>query len=163
MVMKKLLKNPISMVGLVILLGFILVAIFAPWIAPTPERYKGDPYRFPVMVGRRIQHLPSEEHPMGLTLRTVRSILWTGMKFTQNSLKVGLIVTSISCLTGIIIGSVSVYWGRFDEVLMRFVDVFMSFLFGRCYCAYYHSRTGLDKIMLAAILFRWTGSPLNSR
>ena len=33
MVMKKLLRNPLSMAGLIILLVFILVAVFAPWIA----------------------------------------------------------------------------------------------------------------------------------
>lgn len=47
MVFKKLLRNPVSLLGLVLLLGFVLVAIFAPVIAPTPERYKDDPYRIP--------------------------------------------------------------------------------------------------------------------
>ncbi len=158
MVMKKLLKNPISMVGLVILLGFVLVAIFAPWIAPTPERYKDDPYRIPRYGWKTNPTPPSKEHPMGLT-QGQYDIFYGLVWGTRTAFKVGLIVTSISCLTGIVIGSVSAYiGGRFDEILMRFVDIFMSFPFlvaaivlttilGR----------GLDKIMLAMILFRWTG------
>ena len=51
MVMKKLLRNPLSMAGLIILLVFILVAVFAPWIAPVPDMYANnpnhDPYRVP--------------------------------------------------------------------------------------------------------------------
>ena len=49
--MKKLLRNPLSMAGLIILLVFILVAVFAPWIAPVPDMYANnpnhDPYRVP--------------------------------------------------------------------------------------------------------------------
>ena len=34
------------MIGLLLLLGFILVAVFAPWIAPTQD-HANDPYRVP--------------------------------------------------------------------------------------------------------------------
>ena len=52
MVLKKLIRNPISLIGLIILLGFILVAILAPVIAPLPEDVlarnpNADPYRIP--------------------------------------------------------------------------------------------------------------------
>lgn len=63
MVFKKLLRNPVSLLGLVLLLGFVLVAIFAPVIAPTPERYKDDPYRIPSTDG---------EQPRRLRRRSIR-------------------------------------------------------------------------------------------
>jgi peptide/nickel transport system permease protein len=42
----KLIKNPTSLIGIVLLVFFILVAIFAPLIAP-PEARSRDPYMIP--------------------------------------------------------------------------------------------------------------------
>lgn len=158
MVMKKLIRNPISLIGLIILLVFVLVAIIAPWIAPTPERYKDDPYRIPRYGFSSTPTAPSKEHPMGLTegqLDIFYGLVWG----TRTAFKVGLIVISISCLIGVIVGSVSAYiGGKFDEVVMRFVDIFMSFpfLIAAIVITTVLGR-GLDKVMLAMIMFRWTG------
>ena len=67
MVMKRLLRNPLSMIGLLLLLGFVLVAVFAPWIAPTPEINANNPYRVPRYGWGNTPEPPSPQHPMGLT------------------------------------------------------------------------------------------------
>lgn len=162
MVMKKLLRNPLSMAGLIILLVFILVAVFAPWIAPVPDMYASnpnhDPYRVPRYGWGTTPQPPSKEYPMGLThgkYDIFYGIVWG----TRTAFKVGLIVTGVSCLVGIVIGSTSAYiGGKFDEVVMRFVDVFMSFpfLIAAIVITTILGR-GLDKVIFALVLFRWTG------
>ncbi|NMB21291.1 MAG: ABC transporter permease [Firmicutes bacterium] len=158
MVMKKLLRNPLSMVGLLLLLGFILVAIFAPWIAPTQEIYANDPYRVPRFGWGTTPEPPSPQHPMGLTqgkYDIFYGIVWG----TRTAFQVGLIVTGLSCFIGVVIGSTSAYvGGKFDEVIMRFVDVFMSFpfLIAAIVITAILGR-GLDKVIIALVIFRWTG------
>ncbi|HHT89591.1 MAG: ABC transporter permease [Bacillota bacterium] len=158
MVMKKLLRNPLSMIGLILLLGFVLVAIFAPWIAPTPENNKNDPFRVPRYGWGSNPEPPSKAHPMGLTqgkYDIFYGIVWG----TRTAFQVGLIVTGLACLVGVIIGSTSAYiGGKFDEVVMRFVDVFMSFpfLIAAIVITAILGR-GLDKVIFALVIFRWTG------
>jgi peptide/nickel transport system permease protein len=58
-----------------------------------------------------------------------------------------------------VIGSTSAYiGGKFDEVVMRFVDVFMSFpfLIAAIVITTILGR-GLDKVIIALVIFRWTG------
>lgn len=158
MVMKKLIRNPLSMTGLIILLAFIIIAILAPIIAPTEEIYKDDPYRVPRYGWGSQPSPPSKEHPMGLTqgkYDIFYGIIWG----TRTAFRVGLIVTSISFLVGVLIGSISAYiGGKFDEMVMRFVDVFMSFpfLIAAIVITAILGR-GLDKVIIALVLFRWTG------
>lgn len=158
MVMKKLLRNPLSMIGLIILLGFVIIAIFAPWIAPTQEAYKDEPYRVPRFGWGSTPAAPSKDHPMGLTqgkYDIFYGIVWG----TRTAFQVGLIVTGFSGLIGVLIGSVSAYiGGKFDEIVMRFTDIFMSFpfLIAAIVITAVLGR-GLDKVIIALILFRWTG------
>lgn len=146
------------MIGLILLLGFILVAIFAPWIAPTPENYRSDPYRVPRYGWGSTPEAPSKAHPMGLTqgkYDIFYGIVWG----TRTAFQVGLIVTGFACLVGVIIGSTSAYiGGKFDEVVMRFVDIFMSFpfLIAAIVITAILGR-GLDKVIFSLVLFRWTG------
>ena len=146
------------MIGLVLLLGFVLIALFAPWIAPTLEEHKNEPYRVPRFGWGSSPSPPTKEHPMGLTqgkYDVFYGIIWG----TRTAFQVGLIVTGLSCLLGVLIGSVSAYiGGKFDEVIMRFVDVFMSFpfLIAAIVITAVLGR-GLDKVIIALVLFRWTG------
>lgn len=156
MVMKKLLRNPISMLGLIILLGFIIIAVFAPWIAPTPERYKDQPYRIPRYGYRSTPTPPSPEHPFGLT-EGQHDIFYGIVWGTRTAFRVGILVAGVSCLIGVVIGSISAYiGGKVDEVIMRIVDIFMSFpfiiaaivvtsVFGK----------SLTNVMVALIFFSW--------
>ena len=158
MIVRKLLRNPLSVIGLILLLGFILIAIFAPWIAPTQEGYKDEPYRVPRFGWGSSPSPPSKEHPMGLTqgkYDVFYGIIWG----TRTAFRVGLIVIGFSCTIGVFVGLVSAYiGGKFDEIVMRFVDVFMSFpfLIAAIVITAILGR-GLDKVIIALILFRWTG------
>lgn len=158
MIVKKLLRNPISLLGLILLLAFIAVAVFAPVIAPTPEQFKGEPYRIPRYGWSSEPSPPSREHILGLApgqYDLLYGIVWG----TRTAFRVGLIVVGITCLLGVIVGSISAYiGGRFDEVVMRIVDIFMSFPF--LIAAIVITAVlgkGLDKVMLALIILGWMG------
>ncbi|MEW6226871.1 MAG: ABC transporter permease [Bacillota bacterium] len=155
---KKLVRNPISMLGLILLIGFIAVAVLAPWIIPAPEQFKSEPYRIPRYGWDSTPTPPSKEHPMGLT-QGQYDILYGVVWGTRTAFKVGLIVVGASCVIGIAIGSISAYiGGRTDEVVMRVVDIFMSFPFLiaavviTCVLG-----KGLDKVMIAMVSFWWMG------
>ncbi len=155
---RKLVRNPISMLGLVLLGAFVVVAILAPWIAPTPDGRAAEPYRIPRYGWESTPAPPSEGHPMGLTQG--RYDIFYGVTWgTRTAFKVGIIVVGASCAIGVFVGSVSAYLGgRTDEIVMRVVDIFMSFPFlvaaivitcilGR----------GLDRVMIAMTSFWWMG------
>jgi len=165
MVLKKLIRNPISLFGLILLLGFVLVAVFADEIAPHPNKPAKpeddpffDPYKIPRYGWRNNPTPPTKEHPMGLT-EGQHDIFYGIVWGTRTAFKVGLVVVGSTCFIGVVIGSVSAYiGGRTDEIVMRIADVFMSFpfliaaivittIFGR----------GLVQVMVALIIFRWAG------
>lgn len=157
LVAKKLLRNPLSLAGLIILAVFIVVAVFAPIIAPTDERFADEPYRIPRYGWRSEPTPPSAEHPMGLAegqYDIFYGLIWG----TRTAFRVGIIVVVATCLIGVLVGSISAYAGGItDEIIMRITDIFMSFprllaiivvttILGK----------GLDKVMIAMIVFGWT-------
>jgi peptide/nickel transport system permease protein len=116
-------KNTFGMTGLVMVIVLVLIAIFAPLIAPY------DPYEpIPNEEGRieRWQP-PSARHLLG-TDQIGRDVLSRVIFGTRVSLSVGLVATLICSFIGIIIGSLSGYLGGWvDAILMRFTDTVLCF------------------------------------
>ena len=63
---RRLLTNPTSLTGILLLLLFAVIAIAAPWIAPPAENAR-DPYMIPRDGFRTEPAAPSSEHPLGTT------------------------------------------------------------------------------------------------
>jgi len=105
-------------VGLVLVLGLIVAAIFAPWIAPyDPDRMGAGMSLMP----------PSVEHPFGTDEfgRDMFSRVVYGARLT---IQVGVIAVGISLTVGTLTGLVAAYAGGWTErILMRLVDVVFSF------------------------------------
>jgi peptide/nickel transport system permease protein len=101
--------------GLAVLLFFLLVAIFAPWIAPYDPRQQVGPVYAP----------PSWPHPLGLDdggVDMVSLLIYGG----RVSLIVGFAATMVAMVIGGGIGILSGYFGgRTDQVLMRITDYFL--------------------------------------
>ncbi|KZN26285.1 ABC transporter permease [Haladaptatus sp. R4] len=111
-------NNTKAMIGLVIVVALIMVAIFAPVIAPYSISHTS--------VADRTQS-PSVDHPFG-TDDLGRDIFSRVVMGSRISLKVGFGAITGALLIGTVIGLVSgFYGGIIDELLMRFMDAAMSF------------------------------------
>jgi peptide/nickel transport system permease protein len=123
---KQLVKNPLSMTGIIILVIFTFVAIFAPLIAPTPAG-QADPYKIPRDGYFATPQPPDEEHIFGTTegqYDIFYGVIWG----TRSAFHVGLVVIGIVLVVGIILGSLAGYLGGvIDEIIMRITDIFLSF------------------------------------
>lgn len=106
------------MLGLVILGLFVLIAILAPWIRPF------DPAAIDLM---HVDAPPGAGHLLGTDL-VGRDVLSRLMYGSRISLLVGFCVAAGAVIVGSIVGSVAGYFGGWvDTVLMRFIDVMLSF------------------------------------
>jgi len=127
-VLKRLLTNPTSMAGLLLLLAFAVVAIVAPWIAPPPENAR-DPYMIPRDGFGTEPKAPSEEHLLGTTegqYDIYYGVVWG----TRTAFRIGVVITIFTTIAGLAVGSISAYYGGWlDEVLMRIVEIFQAFPF----------------------------------
>jgi peptide/nickel transport system permease protein len=110
-------RNRGAVVGLVVLVLWIAIAIFAPAIAPK------DPYELG-MAGRVG---PSWEHPFG-TDRLGRDILSRVLYGARISLLLGVVSVAIGLVVGTVVGVVAGYvGGRIETVLMRIIDALLAF------------------------------------
>jgi peptide/nickel transport system permease protein len=103
--------------GGLLVLGVIVLAIFAPWVSPQ------DPARIDV---KSILLGPSIQHPFG-TDELGRDVLSRMIWGARVSLEVGFVAISIATILGIVVGAVAGYYGGFlDSAIMRFVDIMLS-------------------------------------
>ncbi|PJF09382.1 ABC transporter permease [Pseudorhodobacter sp. MZDSW-24AT] len=110
-------RNPLAMVGLAIIVLLLVVAAFAPWLAPYSPT-EG-------MLTNRLQP-PSAVHWMG-TDELGRDILSRVIHGARITLYIVLLVAVISAPLGLIIGAVSGYFGGWvDRVMMGLTDIFLS-------------------------------------
>ena len=112
------LKNRAAVAGAVVLLCFVLVAIFADFIAPY------DPLAEIVPDGLQA---PSSAHWMGAD-RLGRDLLSRVIFGTRLSLLVGLVSVIIGTVAGTLIGLTSGYYGGWvDSITMRVIDAMLAF------------------------------------
>ncbi|MDI6890843.1 MAG: ABC transporter permease [Thermodesulfovibrionales bacterium] len=115
---KRFSRNRLSVIGAVTVLLLLIISILAPFIAPY------DPTATDV---RHTLSPPSKTHPLG-TDELGRDLLSRIIYGSRVSLKVGFVAVGIAIMTGVIIGSISgFYGGVIDAVLMRFVDMMLAF------------------------------------
>ncbi|MBI3358111.1 MAG: ABC transporter permease [Nitrospirae bacterium] len=105
-------------IGCSILTLLMLSAIFAPFLAPY------SPFELRLEQGLSA---PSSSHILGQD-KLGRDVLSRLLYGGRVSLGVGLAVTTISVFMGIFIGSIAGFFGgRIDSILMRLVDIVLSF------------------------------------
>jgi ABC-type dipeptide/oligopeptide/nickel transport system permease subunit len=110
-----------AIVGLVILVLIVLMAVGAPWLAPS------DPYALD-MAGA-LKPLNSNGHLLG-TDELGRDLLSRLMYGAQVSLEVGIVTVAIAGSIGVTLGALAGYYGGVvDSIIMRVVDVVYAFPF----------------------------------
>jgi peptide/nickel transport system permease protein len=116
-VSSSLLRNPLAVVGLIIIVVLIVMAIFAPWIA-THSATAQD-------LGARLRP-PSAENWMG-TDELGRDI-WSRVVFgARITLLIVVLVAVLAAPVGLIVGAVAGYFGGWvDRILMGLTDIFLS-------------------------------------
>ncbi len=117
------LANPTTVVGLVLIVGMLAVALFAPAIT---EPNTPDPYQMPRDWGALNVPPGSPGHILGTT-NTGGDVYYGIIWGARTSLRLSIIVVSITVVVGVAIGSAAGFiGGKVDEILMRIVDVFLS-------------------------------------
>lgn len=112
-------RNKIGVVGAVMLITAVLVAIFAPVLAPY------DPYAPTRVTIDDIYAPPSAEHPLG-TDDAGKDVLSNFLYGARVSIIVGFFASFISIAIGGTIGiSAGYYGGRLENVLMRITDIML--------------------------------------
>lgn len=150
----KLFKNPLSLIGLLLVLSFIVIGISAPWLAS--PKYPSEPYRIPRDGWSSVPKAPGEGHIFGTTegqYDIFYGVIWG----TRTAFRVSLLVVGLSSIIGVFIGTLAAFYGgAIDEVLMRIVDVFYSipYLVAAMVLTAVLGR-GLNNAMIALIAFGW--------
>ncbi len=110
-------QNPLAAVSAIVILIFILMAIFAPIIAPYGETE-------PDLLNR-LQD-PSLTHLLG-TDELGRDLFSRMLYGSRLSITIGILPSLISLIIGVIAGLVAGYFGGWiDYVIMRIADVMLS-------------------------------------
>ena len=151
------LEDRIATGALVVLLGLVFIAVTAPWIAPT------DPYDLAVVDVMDGKLPPGETSFDGSVTywlgtdgagRDLLSAMFYGLR---TSIGVGIMSGLIALVIGTAIGLTSAYYGgRVDTLIMRVVDLQLSFpailvalmlvtILGK----------GVDKIIIALVIVQW--------
>ncbi|MFX1555411.1 MAG: ABC transporter permease [Promethearchaeota archaeon] len=113
-VWKKLRRSELAVFGFGIVLFVVIIALFAPLIAPNPER-----------MGPSLRP-PSMTYLFG-TDGQGRNMFSLTLHGARISLYVGIATVALELLIGMTIGMVSGYFGGIiDEVLMRMTDVILT-------------------------------------
>jgi peptide/nickel transport system permease protein len=110
-------RNKLAVFGLIFIVFIILVAVFAPYLAP----YGYDDQNVSIRLTK-----PNSEHWFG-TDDLGRDVFSRMIYGARVSLSVGISTTAISMFIALIIGMISGYYGgKTDNFIMRIVDVFLA-------------------------------------
>ena len=140
--------NRLGIIGLAIVTIFVVVAIFAPWIATYDVGATNLSIRYMA---------PSAAHWFG-TDSTGRDVFSRIVFGARISLEVGIVVVAVSALVGTAIGALAGYYGRWlDQLLSGYVfNIFLAFpglLLAIALVAFLGA--GLNKLILALCVIGW--------
>ena len=117
-------RNKAAVISMVYLVGLFIVAVIGPTVVGSPslDYTSGTDHPVPpVFLGG------SWEYPLG-THRTGEDLLAITVSGARVSMQVGLIATMISITLATAFGATAAFMGGWvDEVLMRFVDLLLTF------------------------------------
>src|SRR5437762_2493827 len=142
--------NRLSIIGLVIVVVFVAVALFAPWIATHDVGLTNLSMRYMA---------PSAAHWFG-TDSTGRDIFSRVVFGSRISLEVGIVVVVVSTVIGTVLGALAGYYGGWiDRIVSGYIfNVFLAFpglLLAITMVAFLGA--GLNKLIFALCIIGWVG------
>jgi ABC-type dipeptide/oligopeptide/nickel transport system permease subunit len=116
--MKSLLRNRPAFLAAAVLVFLVLLALFAPWIAPY------DPMEIDL---DHVKEPPGWEHPFGTDSKG-RDIFSRVIHGTRISLTVGILAAFVSTGIGLLVGlSAGYFGGKADLMTGMFIDIVLAF------------------------------------
>ncbi|MEI6838961.1 MAG: ABC transporter permease [Alcaligenaceae bacterium] len=149
-------ESRIALFGLALLVMVLLLAVFAPWLAPQ------NPYDLAKLDLMDSRLPPGSESMLGATFvlgtdgmgRDMFSAILYGLRV---SLMVGVISGAIALALGAGLGvSAAFFGGRYEQILMRIVDIQLGFpaiLVALILIAVLG--TGIEKVIIALVTVQW--------
>jgi len=152
---REFIYHPMGILGLIIIGTIVVIAVFAPVIAPY---YWENPPGAPIILDELLQP-PSPEHILGTNHRG-QDIFSRIIYGSQISLLIGFAASIVAVFLGTTVGLLAGYYGGIlDIILMRITDVFLCLptlplmliflvLFGQ----------GLQNVIIVIAILGWTGT-----
>jgi ABC-type dipeptide/oligopeptide/nickel transport system permease subunit len=142
-------RHPTVLIGSLMLLGLIVTAVGAPWMATH------DPYH----VETRHSLQPPQAMYLFGTDWLGRDVFSRVIYGARVSLQVGLIVEAVAVVIGVLLGALAGFYGRLlDTLLMRITDTFMAFpslVLAIALMAVFQ-KPGLTNVIIVLSLLQWT-------
>jgi peptide/nickel transport system permease protein len=116
--LRKLRRNPMGVVGGVLLLVVVIAGVFAPLLAPYPptEVHFSTPFQQPATVGFALG-----------TDDLGRDVLSRVLYGIRASLEVGALSVLVAVVVGVPLGLLAGYWRWVDAVVSRLADLMLAF------------------------------------
>ncbi len=147
---RRIKQNKVAFSGLIILIVYIVLAIFGPMISQ---------YEYTAIDSSRMNQFVSSEHWFGTDElgRDLWTRVWRGARV---SLAIGFIATILNTVIGGLVGGLSGYYGgTLDSILMRIIDV----LYGIPYLivsilVMVVLGPGITSLIVAMVIVGWIGT-----
>jgi len=118
---RRLRRNPEAILGFALITAFVVIAIFAPLIAPSNPREQNL-----ALIRNGCCPGPSAGHLLGVD-ELGRDELSRIVFGTRYSLLIGVVSVAVGLSIGIVLGAISGYFGRLaDSVIMRLMDIMLT-------------------------------------
>jgi len=122
-VFSEMIDNPLTLIGMVIVVLFVLMVIFAPVLAPPNGQ---DPYQMPRDYSALKMPPGAPGHPLGTT-ESGGDVLYGIVWGARLSIAISLGVVISTTIFGTLMGGIAGYVGGYvDEVIMRLTDAMIS-------------------------------------
>ncbi|NLC27033.1 MAG: ABC transporter permease [Fastidiosipila sp.] len=138
-------KSTKATIGFFMIIILVLVALLAPLIAP----YDAEE----INTGPALQ-ATSKEHIMG-TDNYGRDVFSRVVMGARVSLRISITVVLLSMLIGVPLGILSGYWDKFGSVIMRIVDVMLSFPWVMVAMVVAAILGGGEKVVIISLVFAY--------
>lgn len=147
---RRIKQNKIAFTGLIIILLYVVLAIFGPMISK---------YGYTEIDSSRMNQFVSSEHWFGTDElgRDLWTRIWRGARV---SLSIGFIATILNTVIGGLVGGISGYYGGvLDSVLMRIIDI----MYGIPYLivsilVMVVMGQGITSLIIAMVIVGWIGT-----
>jgi len=144
------LKDKVALMSVLVIIGFIVIGVFANYLAPYPSQGAGAPNLTAILQPPSLHHLFGTDQ-FG---RDVLSRVFFGVR---TSLFEGVAVVGIGVIIGVPLGVIAGYYGgAIDETIMRITDIFLAFPYLLLALIIVATLgTGLTNVILALAITWW--------